>query len=123
MKRITRRAMSLQRSRLPGGLALMAAANLALTGVARADVAGEMNSFFNDAGGAANVTGPSAYQGQSAGYYSLGNVWTRFPQKSVAPFNLQLPSARAGCGGIDLFSGSFSFINASEIVAVSYTHL
>jgi conjugative transfer pilus assembly protein TraH len=36
----------------------------------------------------------------------------------VSPFNLQLPSARAGCGGIDLFSGSFSFINASEIVAM-----
>ncbi|MBL7372719.1 conjugal transfer protein TraH, partial [Escherichia coli] len=39
-------------------------------------------------------------------------------QKSVSPFNLQLPSARAGCGGIDLFAGSFSFINASEIVAM-----
>ncbi|MAM37017.1 MAG: conjugal transfer protein TraH [Erythrobacter sp.] len=77
-----------------------------------------MNSFFNDTGGAANVTGPSAFQGQSAGYYSMGNVWTRFPQKSVSPFNLQLPNARAGCGGIDLFSGSFSFINASEIVAM-----
>ncbi|OJV29785.1 MAG: conjugal transfer protein TraH [Sphingomonas sp. 67-36] len=92
--------------------------NLTLLPAARADVAGQMNSFFNDAGGAANVTGPTAFQGQSAGYYSLGNVWTRFPQKSVQPFNLQLPSARAGCGGIDLFSGSFSFINASEIVAM-----
>src|SRR3546814_5147415 len=84
---------------------ILAMANLACTGTARADVASEMNSFFSDVGGAANVTGPSAFQGQSAGYYSLGNVWTRFPQKSVQPFNLQLPSARAGCGGIDLFSG------------------
>lgn len=99
-------------------LSIVAAAHFALCGVARADVAGEMNSFFNDAGGAANVTGPSAFQGQSAGYYSMGNLWTRFPQKSVQPFNLQLPDARAGCGGIDLFSGSFSFINASEIVAM-----
>src|SRR3546814_6867160 len=88
---------------------LAATANLAVAGTARADVGAEMNRFFSDAGGAANVTGPSAYEGQSAGYYSLGNVWTRFPQKSVQPFNLQLPSARAGCGGIDLFSGSFSF--------------
>lgn len=99
-------------------LTVAAASHFALIGVARADVASEMNGFFNDAGGAANVTGPTAFQGQSAGYYSLGNVWTRFPQKSVSPFNLQLPSARAGCGGIDLFSGSFSFINASEIVAM-----
>lgn len=99
-------------------LTMVAASHFGLIGVARADVASEMNGFFNDAGGAANVTGPTAFQGQSAGYYSLGNVWTRFPQKSVSPFNLQLPSARAGCGGIDLFSGSFSFINASEIVAM-----
>ncbi|MBZ6383062.1 conjugal transfer protein TraH [Sphingomonas sanguinis] len=86
--------------------------------IARADVAGAMNSFFQDAGGAANVTGPSAYQGQTAGYYSMGNVWTRFPQKSVQPFNLQMPKVSAGCGGIDLFTGSFSFINGAEMVAM-----
>jgi conjugative transfer pilus assembly protein TraH len=62
--------------------------------------------------------GPTAFQGQSAGYYSLGNVWTRFPQKTTNIANLQLPRARAGCGGIDIFAGSFSFINASEIVAM-----
>lgn len=106
------------RRRLAAGAMLLGAGSMVPTGIAHADVAGQMNSFFNDAGGAANVTGPTAYQGQSAGYYSLGNVWTRFPQKSVQPFNLQLPSARAGCGGIDLFTGSFSFINASEMVAL-----
>jgi len=104
--------------RLGAAASMVAACHFALVGVARADVASEMNGFFNDAGGAANVSGPTAFEGQSAGYYSLGNVWTRFPQKSVSPFNLQLPSARAGCGGIDLFSGSFSFINAAEIVAM-----
>lgn len=104
--------------RLAARAMVLAASSMVPAGIARADVAGQMNSFFNDTGGAANVTGPSAYQGQSAGYYSMGNVWTRFPQKSVQPFNLQLPSARAGCGGIDLFSGSFSFINASEMVAL-----
>ncbi len=114
-----------QRGRLRGlfrcagsSVTMLAAAHFAFIGVADANVASEMNNFFSEAGGAANVTGPSAFQGQSAGHYSLGNVWTRFPQKSVSPFNLQLPSARAGCGGIDLFSGSFSFINASEIVAM-----
>jgi len=96
----------------------LGAASMIPVGVARADVAGSMNSFFNDAGGAANVTGPTAYQGQTAGYYSMGNVWTRFPQKSVQPFNLQMPSVRAGCGGIDLFTGSFSFINGAEMVAM-----
>jgi conjugative transfer pilus assembly protein TraH len=83
-----------------------------------ADVGSSMDSFLNDVGGAANVTGPTAFEGQSAGYYSLGNVWTRFPQKTTNIANLQLPRARAGCGGIDIFAGSFSFINASEIVAM-----
>lgn len=106
------------RRRLAAAALSLGAASMVPIGIARADVASSMNSFFNDAGGAANVTGPTAYQGQSAGYYSLGNAWTRFPQKSVSPFNLQLPSARAGCGGIDLFTGSFSFINAAEMVAM-----
>lgn len=99
-------------------VACLGAASMIPVDIARADVAGQMNSFFQDAGGAANVTGPSAYQGQTAGYYSMGNVWTRFPQKSVQPFNLQMPSVRAGCGGIDIFTGSFSFINGAEMVAM-----
>ena len=104
--------------RTASAIAVLGAASMVPVDIARADVAGAMNSFFQDAGGAANVTGPSAYQGQTAGYYSMGNVWTRFPQKSVQPFNLQMPKVSAGCGGIDLFTGSFSFINASEIVAM-----
>jgi conjugative transfer pilus assembly protein TraH len=96
----------------------LGAASMVSVGIARADVAGQMNDFFQDAGGAANVTGPSAYQGQTAGYYSMGNVWSRFPQKSVQPFNLQMPKATAGCGGIDIFTGSFSFINGAEMVAM-----
>lgn len=95
----------------------IAAAALIVTS-ASADVGGSMDSFLSDMGGAANINGPSAYQGQAAGYYSLGNVWTRFPQKTTSIANLQLPKARAGCGGIDIFAGSFSFINASEIVAM-----
>ncbi|MFV3537544.1 conjugal transfer protein TraH, partial [Mycobacterium tuberculosis] len=77
-----------------------------------------MNSYFNKSGAAANVTGPTAFQGQSAGYYSGGSLWSRFPQKSINPVSVALPSARGGCGGIDLFAGSFSFINADEIVAM-----
>jgi len=50
---------------------------------AQAGVGDEMSEFFNDMGASANATGATAYQGQSAGYYSLGSVWARFPQKSV----------------------------------------
>lgn len=95
----------------------LAASSLVVTPL-QANVGDSMDRFMDDMGAAGNVTGPTAFQGQSAGYYSLGNVWTRFPQKTTNLANLQLPRARAGCGGIDIFAGSFSFINASEIVAL-----
>ena len=97
-----------------GALAMTAAP---ITAAAQ-DVGNSMDRFMDDMGAAANVTGPTAFEGQSAGYYSMGNVWTRFPQKTTNIANLQLPRARAGCGGIDIFAGSFSFINASEMVAL-----
>ena len=97
-------------------LTCLAAVSLAAS-PAMASVEGEMNSYFNSSGAAANVTGPSAFDGQAAGYYSGGSLWTRFPTKQINPVNLQLPRASGGCGGIDLFGGSFSFINTDEIVA------
>ena len=99
-------------------LGLLACAEATVVAPAMADVGSSMQTYFNDAGSAANVTGPTAFNGQNAGYYSAGNVWMRFPQKNIQPFNLQLPHARAGCGGIDLFAGSFSFINSAEMVAM-----
>ena len=109
-------------TKLARSLAALAALSLTLSPIlnsaALADVGSSMDGFLNDMNVAANVNGPTAFQGQSAGYYSLGNVWTRFPQKTTNIANLQLPSAKAGCGGIDIFAGSFSFINASEIVAL-----
>lgn len=104
--------------RLTGSaLTVIASLGLAASPV-QANVGNELNEFFDDMGSAANATGPVAYEGQSAGYYSGGNIWTRFPQKTVNPANLQLPSVKAGCGGIDIFAGSFSFINTDEIVAM-----
>lgn len=113
MKTISRMSAALV-SRL---LVLLAVLNIAAT-PAMAGVETEMNSFFQSGGAAANVTGPTAYQGQAAGYYSGGSLWARYPQKTVNPINVQLPSARGGCGGIDLFGGSFSFINMDEFVAM-----
>lgn len=116
------------RSREPGGqggwrrwravMMLVLSLNMALAQSASANVNGELNDFFNDLGGAGNATGPVAYEGQSAGYYTAGGVWSRFPQRSVNPVSIQLPGVKAGCGGIDLFGGSFSFINGDEFIAM-----
>lgn len=112
------KAWALRAGRAVAGSVLATAVVLAGSTPAMANVEGEMNNFMNDMGAYGNVTGPQAYQSQSGGYYTAGNLWARFPQRNIQPFNLQLPSARAGCGGIDLFAGSFSFINTAELVAM-----
>jgi hypothetical protein len=69
-------------------------------------------------GRAGQCHGPQRLPGPVGGLLFDGAVWSRFPQKNIQPFNIQLPHARAGCGGIDLFAGSFSFINTAELVAM-----
>ena len=96
--------------------ALIVAAALAAA-PARADVKTDMRTFWDGLGGGANVTGPSAFDGQAAGYYTLGNLYSRAPTRRSQIAALELPGFRAGCGGIDLFAGAFSFINADELVA------
>jgi len=103
--------------RLGLALSVLSVSQLAVV-QAQANVGSELNDFFNDMGGAGNAYGPTAFQGQSAGYYTGGGVWTRFKNKQVNPVNIQLPSVKAGCGGIDIFGGSFSFINTDQIVAM-----
>jgi conjugative transfer pilus assembly protein TraH len=82
-----------------------------------ADVNTSMDGFFNDSVSSASVTGPTAFQGQRMGYYSMGNLTMRSPQETTQIAAVQLPSMRAGCGGIDIFSGGFSFINTDQLVA------
>jgi conjugative transfer pilus assembly protein TraH len=79
-------------------------------------VAQDLNDFFNDLGAdSANVTDPHAYQGQRAGYYSGGSVTARNQVRNTQVAQIDLPDYSAGCGGIDLHSGSLSFVREDEI--------
>lgn len=84
--------------------------------LARADLLGDLADFWEKSGGGVNVTGPSSYNGQRAGYATLGSVQVRTRNRTSSLVNIQLPSIRAGCGGIDIFSGSFSFISEEELI-------
>src|SRR6185436_2478381 len=46
------------------------------------------------------------------------NAEMQAPGRNYPLVNAQLPSLRAGCGGIDLFGGAFSFINKQQFVAL-----
>ncbi|CAL7962372.1 conjugative transfer pilus assembly protein TraH [Gammaproteobacteria bacterium] len=80
-----------------------------------ADVSGDLGNFFTSLGYDNNVTPETAYQGQAAGYYSGGSVFLRDRVKNIQVIYLDPPTLRNGCGGIDLFGGGFSFVNAQEL--------
>src|SRR3990167_7705157 len=69
---------------------------------------------FQSLGMASNITKEGGYQDQLGGFYTGGSVFARSKVNNPDLFTLQLPHYRAGCGGIDLFLGGFSFINAQE---------
>ena len=46
-------------------------------------VSGSLNDFFNGLGYANNVTNPAAFKGQSANYYSGGNLFVRSPMRDA----------------------------------------
>ena len=94
--------------------ALLAAALLAASPV-QADVLSEMTNFWR--GAAVNTTGPTAFDGQASGHWTLGNLYLRAPVRSETVATVNLPSFRAGCGGIDAFAGAFSFINSDQLIA------
>ena len=104
-------------ARAPALAAAFAAAAMLVLGSApaRADVLSEMNRFWQ--GAAVNTTGPTAFQGQASGHWTLGNLYLRSPVRSEPIATVNLPSFRAGCGGIDAFAGAFSFIDSDQLVA------
>ncbi len=93
--------------------ALAAAAILALTPPASADMNGQMASMFNSL---VNTTPPGFYDTFRRGELSGGSIYVRNRIVSPNMIGFNPPSFRAGCGGIDFFAGSFSFINAEQFV-------
>ncbi len=76
----------------------------------------DLEGFFHKMGSSTNVTSGGAHQDQSGGYYTGGGVSIRNRARNSQIGTLQLPSFKAGCGGIDMFTGGFSFINSAELV-------
>ena len=78
-----------------------------------------MGDFWNDIGGSfSNSSEAGGYQLQGAGYYTGGSFTARSKVVSVNPVNITPPGIRAGCGGIDIYTGSFSHINTDQFIAL-----
>lgn len=98
-------------------LCLAFALGLYSAGTAQAGLQDDMNSFFNNMSYASNSTSAKAWQGQAARYVTGGSFYARTGNKNIQLISISLPSINAGCGGIDVYLGSFSFINSDQIMA------
>ena len=86
--------------------------------ISQAGVEQQMQNFLGEN---TNYTEGGMYKSQSRGYYATPSIYSRNPIMDVKPLSFSMPSARSGCGGIDLFAGSFSHINADQFVALLRT--
>jgi len=81
-----------------------------------AGVSSDLGSFFKGLGYDTNATDATAYKGQTAGYYTGGSLFARNTVRDYQLLSIQLPKVRAGCGGIDIYTGAFSFVNSQNLV-------
>jgi conjugative transfer pilus assembly protein TraH len=84
-----------------------------LSTAARAGIMADLNGMFMS-----NSTAPGTFSthdrvGIYAGGYSM-----RTPIHNVNVVSFDPPRLNAGCGGVDLYGGSFSFINGDELIAI-----
>lgn len=79
----------------------------------QADLQEEMDSMF---GSYVNVTPGQVYETQRRGGFAAGSVFIRNKVSNPQLINFEPPSFKAGCNGIDMFGGSFSFINKEQFI-------
>ncbi len=99
-------------SPLLAGMALA----MAVSSTAHAELS-DMQSFFNEVGVYGNSSSPSSFQGQTRNYVTGGSLQVRIPEKNYQLVTFDPPRlSSSACGGIDAFSGSFSFLNSDQLV-------
>lgn len=106
----------MKKSLLPIVVALAAAFSAAPTPSIASD--GGMEALFNDMGAYGNQTGPGAYTAQGMNVVTGGNLFMRVPQRNFKVAQIDPPSLKYGCGGIDLHAGSFSFVAKEQLVTM-----
>lgn len=95
---------------------LISAVSLAgvMCGARAGDLNAAIETMFNDLGAIGNYTAPGAFKGQVFNTYSGGSLMLRSQNKTYQLMAMDFPTVKAGCGGIDVFGGSFSHISAAE---------
>lgn len=94
-------------------ISLCVAIALFCESTANAGLSAALNGMFMQ-----NSTSPQAYSSMTRGGYTFGGASAHWPVQNINIVSFDPPHINAGCGGIDLYGGSFSFINSAQIVAL-----
>lgn len=86
-----------------------------LASPAIATVSSDLDHFMDNLGYASNTTNPQAFQSQASGFYGGGSIYARNAVRQYQLVTLDLPDYRAGCAGIDLYTGSLSYISSEKL--------
>ncbi len=77
----------------------------------------QAGSWVDDWLTSSTVASPGYFAGSQRGYYNAGSFQARWPGNGVTyPITVTPPKIKAGCGGISVFMGGFSFMNAQYLV-------
>ncbi len=75
------------------------------------------NGWLDDWFSSKTSSGPDYFQGQQRGYATGGSLNARWGATvATNPISVAPPKFKAGCGGIDAFGGSISFLSADMLV-------
>ncbi|WP_338911987.1 conjugal transfer protein TraH [Mycetohabitans rhizoxinica] len=77
-----------------------------------------MQELFDSVNAQGNLSNPAVLQGQTMNLYTGGSLFMRMPKRTYQLATSTPPSWGAGCGGIDLYMGGFSYINKEQFVAM-----
>lgn len=72
--------------------------------------------WFDDLTSGIQTNSPAAWEGQKRGYFTGGGFSLRTQTSREPLLNIQPPRINAGCGGIDVFWGSFSYLNPEYLI-------
>lgn len=79
---------------------------------AEASLSRDLQTMFS------NVTAPGQANSALSMGWAGGGVGVRSPIRNINLISFDPPRLSAGCGGIDLYGGSFSFINSEQFIAL-----
>jgi len=83
-----------------------------IAGTAHANLDDEIKGVFDDM---VNATPGGSYDTQRRGVISGGSLVSRNKIANPNLISFVPPGVKAGCGGIDLYGGSFSYINSAQL--------